>query len=74
MIINMDFYVGKADGTCTVYYDPPEYENRFIFYHGFIEFDDVYVNDRHIKYKNINNVLFNIMLKTFKNYYMEVLI
>ena len=65
MIINMDFYVGKADGTCTVYYDPPEYENRFIFYHGFIEFDDVYVNDRHIKYKNINNVLFNIILKVF---------
>ena len=73
MIINMDFYIGKAEGNCTVYYQPPEYEGYLLFYPEFIEFDNVYIQNKKIPFKKINKVLFNSMLKTFKNYYLEVL-
>jgi hypothetical protein len=63
----MEFKVGKVKGSCVVHYRPPQYEPpNMICYPEEVEFTHVDVNGKYIPFENINDVLNNIMLKTFE--------
>lgn len=64
----LEFEVGKARGSCDVYYEPAEYEGIYMFCPEFIEFNNVYIKNKKIPFENINDVLFNIMLGAFKEH------
>ena len=62
----LDFDIGRASGSCSVYYEPAEYEGIHLFSPEFVEFDRVDISGRKISFKEINTTLHNYLLKAWE--------
>ena len=62
----LDFDIGRASGSCSVYYEPADYEGIYKACPEFVEFDRVDINGRRISFKDINTTLHNYLLKAWE--------
>ena len=62
----LEFDIGRASGSCSVYYEPAEYEGIHLFSPEFVEFDRVDINGKKISFKNINTTLHKHLLKAWE--------
>jgi hypothetical protein len=65
-ITTLEFDIGKTSGSCSVYYEPAEYEGIYLFCSEFVEFDNVDIKGRKISFKDINTTLHKHLLKAWE--------
>ena len=62
----LDFDIGRASGSCSVYFEPAEYEGIYVSCPEFVEFDNVDIKGRKISFKDINTTLHKHLLKAWE--------
>ena len=65
-ITTLEFDIGRASGSCSVYYEPAEYEGIHLFSPEFVEFDRVDINGKKISFKDINDNPTQTLLKAWE--------
>jgi len=63
----LDFDIGRASGSCSVYFEPAEYEGIYKACPEFVEFTRVAVGDRIIEDNKINKALQNVLWEAWEN-------
>ncbi len=64
---NLDFDIGRASGSCSVYFEPAEYEGIYKACPEFVEFTSVAVGDRIIEDNKVNKALQSVLWEAWEN-------
>ena len=65
--ITLDFDIGRASGSCSVYFEPADYEGIYVSCPEFVEFTSVSLGDRIIEDNKINKALQNVLWEAWEN-------
>jgi len=66
-VTTLDFDIGKASGSCSVYYEPADYEGIYKACPEFVEFTDVSLGARVIEGSKVNKALQSVLREAWEN-------
>ena len=63
----LDFDIGKASGSCSVYFEPADYEGIYKACPEFVEFTNVSLGARVIEDNKVNKALQSVLREAWEN-------
>ena len=63
----LDFDIGRASGSCSVYFEPADYEGIHKACPEFVEFTDVSLGARIIEDNKVNKALHSVLREAWEN-------